>query len=309
MPKRRRLGDLYVTGQKVIVNDDSGEPPIEVWVQKLNPMEQENALRRGGAERSKMLAQSKDREGDVWLAERSDVEEFSDSREDLLALALREELAKIKNKVEAEVTAEERWSEDDHLQTVYDAWYGTTSEIIDKPPGEADASDEPTERDMDGEVEPLRISYMRGEEDHRYTAAAAVKEEIEAWGAQVEAIIDGEKERLFRDYQDVDKDELIDMATERMIEQKANSEMIEEFQTQELFYAVRDADDHSKKYFGNRDDVLSMQPPVRQAILNVYRSLYVDPQEGKGLPGTPGSSPQSDSSEPVATPTSSGPEG
>lgn len=312
MPKRRRLGDLYVTGRKVTINDESGEPPIDIWVQKLNPMEQEHALRRGSAERAKTLAMCKDHDSDLWQAQWSDIQDFVQSREQLLELALREELTKIRAKVEAEVTAEDRWSEDEHLQSIFDAWNGTTDTLVDavvnaKEEAGPDSEAEPTARDEDGEKEPLRISYMRGPEDHRYAEAAAVKAEIEAWGKQVDDIFLGEKDRLFRDHEGVSEDELLDMATEVMIEQKANSAMLDEFQTQELFYAVRDIDDHSKKYFGTRDEVATLQPPVRNVILTVYRSLYVDPDQGKGSPGTPGSSAQSDSSEPEATSTSSGP--
>jgi hypothetical protein len=306
MPKRRRLGDLYVTGQKVPVNDDSDFDPIEVWIQKLNPLEQENALRRGSAERAKWLALSKNRESDAWLAQWSDIHEFTESRDDLLHMALREEIAKIRAKAEAEVTAEERWSKDNHLQEVFDAWHGTTDTITDGAPTAED--DEPTERDSDGETEPLRISILRGEEDHRYAAAVAIEAEIKAWGEQVEETVKAEKERLFADHASLDEDALLDLATEKMIEQKANTMMLDEFQTQELFYAVRDVDDHSKKYFGTRDEVASLQPPIREKILNVYRGLYVDQQEGKGLPGMPGSSAQSDSSAVEATPNSSGPE-
>lgn len=294
MTKRRRLSDLYVVGRHVKINDDSGQDPVEVWVQKLNPVEHENALRRASVERAKYLAVVTDHESEIWQSVWSDLHEFAPTREQLLNIVLREDLNKARSRIEAEIADEEEWKKDDYLQSLVDAWEGTSK--VDEDSNES------------GEKESLKKVFLRGNTDPEYDRAQSVKDALDKFGQQAQHAYEGEVERMFKDYADVPVETLRDQAVERVIEQNAGTEMLKEFETQELFYAVRDPVDRSKKYFGTRDEVLVLDPKVRDRLLTEYRILFVEPQEGKDLPGIPGSSPQSDSSEPEATAPSSGPE-
>jgi len=294
MSKRRRLSDLYVVGKHVKINDESGGDPVEIWIQKLNPVEHENALRRASVERAKYLAVVADHESEIWQATWADIHELAPTREQLLSIVLQDDLAKARQRIEAELADEDEWKEEDRLQSLVDAWQGTSTATED--------------HNAEGEREPLQNAFLRGKTDPDYERAAAVHKELEKFSQQAEHAWNGERDRLFADHRDVPTEELRDRAVETIIEKNAGIEMLKEFETQELFYATRDPIDRTKKYFGTRDEVLTIDPQVRTRLLAEYRTLHVEVQEGKDLPGIPGSSPQSDSSAPEGTPNSSGPE-
>ena len=57
MPKTRSLKDLYVVGKEVVLTD--GEGGVTVWLQKLNPVDHDTALRKANARRGATLAMSR----------------------------------------------------------------------------------------------------------------------------------------------------------------------------------------------------------------------------------------------------------
>lgn len=302
--KRRRLGDLFVVGTPVSIKDSQGS--VDVWVQKLSPIEQETGLRRAAVERAKFLAVIREPDSELWQVVWADLHDMAPTKEQLLSVALREDIQKARARIEAELAAEDEWAKDDYLQGLVDAWHGTSNV--------ANRTDEPAEDGEvtsltdDGEKEPLRITHMRGESDPRHKEAVQVWDEISRFSNKVEADTEAEKERLFRDWDSAPIEAARDLAVEKLLEQQATNAMLVEFETQQLFYATREPDDHRKRYFLNRDEVAGLQPQVRDQLVDAFQALLVEPIEGKDLPGTPGSLLMSDSSGQAATPTSSGPE-
>lgn len=299
--KRRRLSDLYAMGRKALIDDGHGA--VEVWLQKLSPIEMENALRRSSVERAKMLVAAKDEESELWQAAWADLHEWAPTKEQLLQIALADKIVRFRAKIEAELADDEEWSKDDYLQGLVDAWDGTGA-VVAEPP--AEDAEEPSESSVEGERDPLRFAYARGEEDPRFPEALRVKNEIDRFSNRVEELVAAERANLLRDYEDEPIDKIRRMAVERTLEQQSSNVMFEEYENQELFYAVRDPET-KKRYFGSRDEVVGLQPEVRARLIAEYRALMVDPAEGKGSPGTPGSSQSSDSSGQAATQNSSGP--
>ncbi len=289
MVKRRRLGDLYQLGTEFKTDDGQGE--VTVWLQKLNPTEVDSTLRRSSAARAKYLLDAKDKESEGWQAAYADVHEFAPSREILLTIALRDDLRRMRAAAEAELSAEDEWSKDDRLQAIMDAWEGTTEGAQDG-----------------GEQTPLKeVHLLKDESDPRWGESQQVWAELQKFNTAVEKIVLANRDNLFHDWSDVPDEELVEKAVEKIIDEQATGAMLMEYETQELFYAVREPDDHSKRYFGTRDEVVALSDTMRSLALARYRLLMVDHQEGKDLPEIPGSSPLSDSSVPEETPVSSGP--
>lgn len=277
-PKKRRLGDLYVVGKEVPINDDSGEEPIVVWVQKLNPLDNDNALRRAAAARARYLAYKKDQESEEYQAALSDVTEFS-SREMLIDMVARDELLVRRMRVEAEMGAEEEWSKDDYLQGLHDAWQGT-----EEAPG-------------------LKQRWTDEPDDPE---AKRVLEEMQRFNHAVDKRMEGEREDIRRDYEHKSDDELIAVAVERMIDQRASTKFMREYENEMLLAAVREQDDHKKRYFTERAEVDELDPTVHRTLLEHLQMITVERDEGKDSRGIPASSSSSGPSETEEMAVSSG---
>lgn len=277
-PKRRRLGDLYVVGKDVTINDNSGEEPLTVWVQKLNPLHAETALRKAGAARSRYLATRKNKDSDEYRDALSDVLDYSE-RDTLIEVVARDDMYARRMAVEAEIGAEEEWSKNDYLQGLFDAWQGSEGD-----PG-------------------LKDRYAADPEDEE---AKRVFEELQRYNAQVDKVMEGERAKIISDYSGWTDEKLIERAVERIIENRSLTVFLKELETNQIFFAVREPDDHKKIYFESLEEVASLQDEVRTVIVDNLRMLVVERDEGKDSAGTPASSPSSAPSETEATEASSG---
>lgn len=277
--KRRRLSDLYVVGRPVTVGEDTPEP-VEVWLQKINPVQNEDALRRANAARVRTRSQAKDTESEEYLDAVANIRDFA-TRETLIDLAIAEELRLRRSRIEAECAAEDEWSTDDYLQGLVDAWEGSP--------------------DNPGLKE-------RWAEDHDDPEAARVKSEIDRFEEKVKGLVDAERADLERDYENTPEEDILQKAVERVLEQRALTAFIIEYENWQLYYSVRDPDKHADLYFLNIEEVRSLEDKTKEVLLAHYRELAVEQTEGKDSPGTPGSSPSSEQPEQAETELSSGPQ-
>lgn len=275
--KRRRLSDLYVTGREVNINDDTGEDPVTVWVQKLNPVENDDALRRGSSHRARILSFKKDPDSEDYKRAEVDVHDFM-NREQMVQAAIRDELEDWQTRIEAENAAEESWSKDDYLQGLVDLWEGTEDE-----PG-------------------LKETYAANPADPE---AARVNGELERFNEQVLEQVEAKRVTLHADWAGASDDDLLAKAVSRLFEVRATNEFVAEYEVWQVYYATRQAEDHSKLYFRDADEVRRTAGEVREQIAGHYRNLSVDVVEGKDSAEIPASSPSSEPAEPAAVGASS----
>ncbi len=260
--KRRRLTDLYVKGTACTVSDERG--PIEVWLQKLNPLERENAARRAGAERARMVAFYEDKESEEYQSAVNDVLDFYQDRESLTSMIIRNDVMRAQARAEAEIAGEEEWTKDGLLIGLIDGW-------------------------QDG----LSDRYAENKDDPE---AKRVFDLMQKFDAAVQAEVDAERTRLERDMASHTLEELRDKAVERLIDAKSIAAFIDEFEIQRLLYGVRDPDDHDEYYFSDRMEVKKVEDKVREQLSLAYSELEVDIVEGKDSPETEGSSVSSEQS-------------
>lgn len=265
--KRRRLGDLYVRGREVKVDDGQGEPVV-VWLQKLNGIDREACIRRSHAAKARFLQDSEDRDGELYQSVYGQVRTMSD-RVQLVALIVGEDLAKYRQRVEAQLAAdEEGWGKDGYVQGLVDAWIGD-----DNNPGLAAVKVEDPD---DPEVK-------------------RVSEELDRFDGDVIARVEAERERIEQDWEDAPSDQIWHRVTERLLSGRGEAEFAREYDRQQLFYCVRDPDTHTKRYFATVADLDDLDDVVRAQLLSEYKELMVDPVEGKG---SRASQPSSNSSDP-----------
>lgn len=254
--KRRRLSDLYVKGRELAPTDGNGEP-VKVWLNKLNEVDRESCLRRANAAKARYMIEADNESSDQFAAMYAEARDVR-SRDELVAFLISEEAQTARRRIEAEIAGtEDKWSEDDYLQGLIDAWIGD-----DENPG-------------------LSATIVEDPDDPE---AQRVSAELDKFEAQVRAELDVERNRLVKDWEDVEIDTLRRKAAHRLVELKAGEEFIREFRRQQIFYAVREPNDHRKRYFATVAEVDDLDDELRLFLIEHYENLVVAPDEGKDSP-------------------------
>lgn len=252
--KKRHLRDLYVKGTLHSVEDDTGES-VDVYLKKLNTTENEEAVRRANAARATILAGAADNDSDIYLSALSDA--MDATRETLVDYLIAEEAGKRRESVEAEISHNPEWSDNDLLQGLSDAWRGGLAEQY--------------------------------KEDPENPEAKSVFEKLKQFAEEVEAVMDGEIASLRRNWEEADIALLQRKAVDVLLKIKADLTWVEEYRKSELFLGVRDPDNIREQYFEDRRELDELETPVLLDLLRAYREFVTDPQEGKDSQGTPSS--------------------
>jgi hypothetical protein len=276
--KRRRLGDLYVLGKELVVNDGQGES-VTVWIHKLNDIDRDAVIRRANAVKARHLIDAGNEDSEVFQSAWGQVREYDD-RDALVAVVIADEVVKYRRRVEAELGEnEETWGKDNYLQGLVDAWFG------------------------DEHNEGLTYTHITHPDDPE---VVRVMGELNRFSQEVTKRVTDEADRLEREWAEVPDDKLWNKAAHRLLERRADEVFTKEFERQQMFYAVREPEDHKKRYFGTIDEVDDLPDKIRHQIQWAYNEIIVDPHEAKDSPATQASS---SSSEPPAAETSPEPSG
>lgn len=258
MKKRRRLSDLYIRGKEFSIDDGSGDPVV-VWLQKPNEIDRESVLRRANAAKARYQIDSDHEEGELFVATLGSVRDFLD-RDGMLDIAAAEQLFRLRERIEAELTEDdEGWGKDDKIKSLLDAWTGT-----DEEPG-------------------LAAKFAEDENDPE---AVRVKGEIEAFNADVDARVDRQKSEILTDWEDLPDAELIRATAREILKRRADETFMREWSRQQVFYGVREPDDHQKRYFGTLVEVDDLDERVRAQLETTLNEMYVNASEGKDSPPT-----------------------
>ena len=256
MPKTKKLGDLFIRGVECTVTD--GEDSVEVWIQKLNPLQQDKALRRANGARAKVLSvRKKDADDLDRLSYTHEAEEILEDRDNAIDYLLSEKLGTLYQLREAELAFEKEWSEENYLQGLRDAW-------------------------EDG----LSDAYAIDQEDED---ALRVFNELKRFAEAVEKSVQGERDSLAKGLENKTDEELEQLVVNKVIEAAADLEWLKEFRKSEIFFAVREPGDHNKPYFEKREDIDDLEIEVFGQLTQAYNSMRVDVVEGKDSPETPDS--------------------
>lgn len=250
MTKKRRLTDLYIVGKELSI-DDGSDDPIVVWIQKLNPIENEYALREANKSRAALLALKKadddDPELDVYW---SQLEADLASDVNPVDVFVAREEVKIRAAKEDQVAYEDEWSEDNYLQGLKDAWEGG-----------------------------LKETYALDNSDPE---ALRVWNELKRFDALVEEKVQGELRHVRRDYEQADPDWVRREYVNKIIERDADVNWVTTYRRNEIRYAVREPDNHKEYYFADADEVAQLAVEIFKQLVQEYQELIVDPLEGKG---------------------------
>lgn len=250
---RRRLQDLYVRGQMFSVDDGSDpENPVQVWIQKITPLEQKNAIDKAHSARARIRA-SKDTEAGVELRTRlyaeAQMSGFFTTRENMIEFVEAEEFRRRQMSHEAEIAAEERWAENDYLNGLRTAW-------------------------EDGLMERYLIDSTDPE-------AAGVYDQLKGFFAEVDEKMQAERRAIVFQYESTSDNELKEKIVDMLIDGEADEAWLTEFRKWQVYFATRDPEDHNQRYFESRDDVDTIDHKILKDLFGVFDELMVDVNEGK----------------------------
>lgn len=271
MPKTRRLTDLYVKGKEVLISDGKTEP-IPVWVQKLNPVLQEEALRRANAARARLLTKKKMPDTHEYQSIRNDV--LGKDPEELIDFLVADLVGQRTPAIEAEMASEEEWSENSYLQGLRDAW---NNEMRD-----------------------------RFHTDNTDEEALQTWTELKRFSDLVSDRLKSEADSYRRDFEGKSDEDLVELVFDKTFQAAGDMAWVHEYRRCEVYLGVRDAENHRERYFENRDEVDELEQETLVTLVAAYHDLNVDVTEGKDSEGTPPSSPSSEQSAKVETANSSG---
>lgn len=257
----RRLTDLYLTGTSLILNDESDNDPIEVWISKVQPPEQKEAGRKAAASRAAVLAIKNlpdDHPDKVPYFDLFEEGAALGEKERVVEFLLTDELAQVSLSVEAETAAKDKWAKDDLYESLSEAW---NSGLNDK--------------------------WITDPDDKE---ASRVYELLKEFTEEVENEIEARREGLKKDLMDEDSDVLLKRAVDQLIDTEANIQWLEEFRQWQVYYAVRLPANHTMLYFESKEEVERLDHRIFDRINETYESLVLSSIEGKELGETPSSS-------------------
>jgi hypothetical protein len=118
-------------------------------------------------------------------------------------------------------------------------------------------------------------------EDPDDPEAKRVLTEIERFEKQVMEESAPEVERLQADWADAPAEKLWRATTHKLVERRSDTAWMREYERQQLFFSVRDPDDHSRRYFEAVSEIDDLEDSIRHFLIEKCTTLPVDPDEGK----------------------------
>jgi len=248
-PKRRRLSDLYMVGKEVELNDDSDQPGIVVYLQKISPIEQRDAADFGTKARATILSVKNSPVEDKILYEDQLGDMGLDSREDLIDFLASNRVDELRLSAEQRIAAEDEWSKDDYLNSLQQAW-------------------------NDG----LRDTWITEDDNPE---ADRIYEELKRYTDEVDKALEVDKKDVYAEFDLIDNDELRNKVVNKVIEMEADFAWMNEFSYYQAFYATRDPENHDERYFESIDEVKCLDTRILAEIIGQYREMTVEGVEGK----------------------------
>jgi hypothetical protein len=255
---RRRLTDLYMVGQELSFTDDDLEDsePIVIWLNKISPIQQRDAADNATKVRAGILsiknAPSASAERLIYEDQIYDL--GLDERTLQIEFLATNKLQEAETSNEERLAAEDEWADDQYLRSLQEAWNDGAMEIWTSNP--------------DGE-------------DAETKEAVRIYDELKRFADQVTKASEDDRENILAEYEHYSDEEIFKQTVDRIIESEADFAWMNEFACWQVFYAVRDPEDHSERYFENRDEVGYLDNRILTEIVREYRDMTVEGVEGK----------------------------
>lgn len=250
LPKKKRLGDLFVTGEELTF-DDGTEEPITVWVQKLTPKEVQKAAEQARPAKSVITSikrLDKDSSEKWELYNQIEAADFTDL--DIIKILISQKVQEANFSARAKIANEDEWAKDNYLEGLEDAW-----------------------------EEELRDRFIEDNED---SEAKRVMDELLRYSDQVAKEVKSVEEDLIYEMDHLDRDTLEDKFVNKLIEDRGTAALLEKFQSCQLFFATRENENRDQRYFSSVEEVEVLPEVIFNRLVSTYEDIAVDGTEVKG---------------------------
>lgn len=250
LPKRRRLSDLYVVGRKEVLSD--GENEIEVWVQKISPLDQRRAMDMAHAARAKVMAAKNAPDEDEKrqaVATEAEWDGFTAERDQMIQFLSMSDLSKARASRQAEVAAEEEWSKNDYYEGLREAWESEMNDRFNADPKDKEAKQ--------------------------------VRDELLRYMETVDKLVEKDRKALARGYATFSDEQLKRKVIDGLIEAEGDQVWVAEFRKAQLYFAVRDPEDRTELYLESPEEIELLDNRIATQLFTALDELMGDPVEGK----------------------------
>ena len=258
VPKRRQLKDLYQIGAlhsfrgPVQLEDGSIEMfDVPVWVSKLSQLEERECASRASHARGALQAIARQPMDHAdWDQYRFKLTDYAiTDRYDYILFLIESELDEFRTSARERLSDEKEWSDDDYLNSLESAW---ESSLYDK--------------------------FIENSEDPE---AKRVFEALKKFMDQVDKEIEAEKINLIDSFEDDTDEEILNKVLKKLIESESNVAFVNEFRDWQVYFSMKDPDDHSKRYFDSREDLYYLDNTILDNLKEAFLEVSVSSMEGK----------------------------
>jgi len=246
-PARERLKKLYEVGKPVTFTDDEGE--FSVWLQKITPFQEKQAIESSYAPRAATLALLKNEDDPARLAFMDTLEQWGlDDKEAQVNFLITPDVQKAERSIQLEIASHKEWADDDYLISLQAAWNEGLDEKFALDPEDIEAS--------------------------------RVFAELKRYTEEVEFQLQEEREVLFDVKNAKSEESLLRDVLRMLVEHQAGQDQMAEYHKWEIYFATRLEEDHNEFFFQNRQEV-DEWPELYSRLLEEYIKMTVDSIEGK----------------------------
>lgn len=257
VPDRPHLRDLYSEGEDMVVKvwrlDEMQE--VHIFLQRPNPIDQQEAQRKGRASRARLksrLSEGDERDALVQEAEAMDKKKLSAT---LISYSKTDFEAEATNELLYNKDVGDDWSDEGReLGAITEAYQTRWVEITEI--NEQRVLDE--------------IDILPPEDDEELIRLQAIVSEYEEQVlARAEELKEDELKKLMR----LGRSELEKHLIEKNVQIECDLEFFQTYQLHMIYQSARMPEDHSELYFKSAKEFLSYPQMVRAQITNAYEAM------------------------------------
>ena len=244
MVTRFQLEDLYTRGKDFSVPGKDGEI-LELHLRKLNPQQQQRAVRAANAARIRMMqVLNRDPETDDDRLILEDRLTEMGGRQDLIDFLVKVEASLRHQAVEQEIASEEEWAKEGRIQALYDAWT----------------------------VE-MQAEYAKGPEQ-RSTESQELFDQLEEFAERVSARVKVLSDAYADELDELQDEEIRSKAMKVLLDRDAGTIWLKTYRDYQILYGVEDKETGDKLYT-SIDQVLEVPPVLYGYYLDTINSSEI----------------------------------
>ncbi len=214
---RLQLEDMYAQGMDFEIPHptDSESASVTVYIRKMNPNQQQRAVRKANAAQIKMK-QLAEGDSDELLIFQNEIDEMG-GRDAWIEHLSTIHAAGERAKIEQEVSAEEEWAEEGYLQSMVDLW-----------------DDE------------MQLDYLKGDDASDETKR--IWEQMQKFSSSVESKVEVIQKLKAEDYEQQSDDEIRALLLKDTLNRNSGMEWLRVYRDYQILFGVEDPDSHTKLY-------------------------------------------------------------